>query len=96
MIVPDADLGDSIEVYLLASDCEPPHSGYAYLDGALFGRGRARGRLAPTRSDAERIRHCRPRPAAAGTARLVLAPPRLATDTAFTRDNHHPTSGAVI
>lgn len=34
VIVPDADLGDSIQVYLLASDCEPTaHLGYAYLDG---------------------------------------------------------------
>lgn len=34
VVVPDADLGDSIEVYLLASDCEPSaHTGYAYLDG---------------------------------------------------------------
>lgn len=34
VIVPDADLGDTIEVYLLASDCSPTgHSGYAYLDG---------------------------------------------------------------
>ena len=34
VVVPDADLGDSIEVYLLASDCEPTgHTGYAYLDG---------------------------------------------------------------
>ena len=34
VVVPDADLGDSIEVYLLASDCSPAgHSGYAYLDG---------------------------------------------------------------
>ncbi|TAG78307.1 MAG: IPTL-CTERM sorting domain-containing protein [Burkholderiales bacterium] len=34
VIVPNADLGDTIEVYLLASDCEPTaHPGYAYLDG---------------------------------------------------------------
>lgn len=34
VVVPDADLGDTIEVYLLASDCEPAgHAGYAYLDG---------------------------------------------------------------
>jgi len=34
VIVPDADLGDTIEVFLLASDCSPAaHSGYAYLDG---------------------------------------------------------------
>ncbi|MBL8309965.1 MAG: hypothetical protein JNL19_06055 [Burkholderiales bacterium] len=34
VVVPDADLGDSIEVYLLASDCQPTgHTGYAYLDG---------------------------------------------------------------
>ncbi len=34
VIVPDADLSDSIEVYLLASDCAPSaHTGYAYLDG---------------------------------------------------------------
>lgn len=34
VVVPNADLGDTIEVYLLASDCEPTgHSGYAYLDG---------------------------------------------------------------
>ena len=34
VLVPDADLGDTIEVYLLASDCAPTaHSGYAYLDG---------------------------------------------------------------
>lgn len=34
VLVSDADLGDSIEVYLLASDCQPTaHSGYAYLDG---------------------------------------------------------------
>lgn len=43
VLVPDADLGDSIEVYLLASDCEPTaHSGYAYLDGfgsAVVGPG---------------------------------------------------------
>lgn len=34
VVVPNADLGDTIEVYLLASDCQPTgHSGYAYLDG---------------------------------------------------------------
>lgn len=34
VVVPDADLGDEIEVYLLASDCaQGGHSGYAYLDG---------------------------------------------------------------
>lgn len=34
IVVPDADEGDVIEVYLLASDCEPQgHAGYAYLDG---------------------------------------------------------------
>lgn len=34
VVVPDADLGDTIEVYLLASDCSPTgHAGYAYLDG---------------------------------------------------------------
>ena len=34
VLVADADVGDSIEVYLLASDCSPTaHSGYAYLDG---------------------------------------------------------------
>ena len=34
VVVPDADLGDTIEVYLLASDCRPTgHAGYAYLDG---------------------------------------------------------------
>lgn len=34
ILVPDADVGDSIEVYLLASDCSPSaHFGYAYLDG---------------------------------------------------------------
>ena len=39
VVVPDADLGDTIEVYLLASDCSPSaHAGYAYLDG--FGSGR--------------------------------------------------------
>ena len=34
VLVPDSNVGDSIEVYLLASDCSPTaHSGYAYLDG---------------------------------------------------------------
>lgn len=34
VIIPDASNGHSIEVYLLASDCQPAgHSGYAYLDG---------------------------------------------------------------
>jgi hypothetical protein len=34
IVVPDADLGDTIEVYLLAADCsQGGHSGYAYLDG---------------------------------------------------------------
>lgn len=34
VVVPDADLGDVIEVYLLAADCaQSGHSGYAYLDG---------------------------------------------------------------
>lgn len=34
IVVPDADLGDVIEVYLLAADCNAGgHSGYAYLDG---------------------------------------------------------------
>ncbi len=34
VIVPDASVGHSIEVYLLASDCSPSaHLGYAYLDG---------------------------------------------------------------
>ncbi len=45
VVVPDADLGDSIEVYLLASDCAPSaHTGYAYLDGfgsAVVGPGAA-------------------------------------------------------
>ncbi len=52
VIVPDADLGDSIEVYLLASDCEPTaHSGYAYLDGfgsAVVGPGAAGPTAVPT------------------------------------------------
>jgi len=50
--VPDADLGDSIEVYLLASDCQPTaHSGYAYLDGfgsAVVGPGAAGPTAVPT------------------------------------------------
>ena len=34
VVVPDASVGHSIEVYLLASDCSPSaHLGYAYLDG---------------------------------------------------------------
>ena len=34
IVVPNGNLGDSIEVYLIASDCSPvAHSGYAYLDG---------------------------------------------------------------
>ena len=34
VVVPNADLGDTIEVYLMASDCSPTgHAGYAYLDG---------------------------------------------------------------
>ncbi len=34
VIVPNADLGDTIEVYLLGADCSlGGHSGYAYLDG---------------------------------------------------------------
>ncbi len=34
VVVPDSDIGDTIEVYLLGSDCSPTaHTGYAYLDG---------------------------------------------------------------
>ena len=34
VVVPDADLGDTIEVYLLAAGCsQSGHYGYAYLDG---------------------------------------------------------------
>lgn len=34
VVVPDASIGHTIEVYLLASDCEQTgHAGYAYLDG---------------------------------------------------------------
>ena len=34
VVVSNADLGDTIEVYLMASDCSPTgHAGYAYLDG---------------------------------------------------------------
>ena len=34
VVVPNADLGDTIEVYLMASDCSlAGHAGYAYLDG---------------------------------------------------------------
>lgn len=34
VVVSNSDLGDTIEVYLMASDCSPNgHAGYAYLDG---------------------------------------------------------------
>lgn len=34
IIVPDADIGDTLEIQALASDCEPTaHAGYVYLDG---------------------------------------------------------------
>jgi hypothetical protein len=34
IVVPDADLGDTLEIQALASDCQPTgHAGYVYLDG---------------------------------------------------------------
>lgn len=55
VIVPDADLGDSIEVYLLASDCsQTGHAGYAYLDGfgsTVVAQGAATA-VVPTLSEA--------------------------------------------
>jgi hypothetical protein len=34
IVVPDADLGDTLEIQALASDCSPSaHAGYVYLDG---------------------------------------------------------------
>ena len=34
ILVPDADLGDTLEIQALASDCQPTgHAGYVYLDG---------------------------------------------------------------
>jgi hypothetical protein len=34
IVVPDADLGNTLEIQALGSDCEPGgHSGYVYLDG---------------------------------------------------------------
>jgi hypothetical protein len=34
IVVPDADLGDTLEIQALASDCSPTaHPGYVYLDG---------------------------------------------------------------
>lgn len=34
ILVPDADLGDTLEIQALASDCSPSaHAGYVYLDG---------------------------------------------------------------
>lgn len=43
IVVPDADLGDTLEIQALASDCSPTaHPGYVYLDGfgsAVVGPG---------------------------------------------------------
>jgi hypothetical protein len=34
IVVPNADLGDTLEITALASDCQPTgHAGYVYLDG---------------------------------------------------------------
>jgi IPTL-CTERM motif len=34
IVVPDADIGDTLEIQALASDCSPSaHAGYVYLDG---------------------------------------------------------------
>ena len=34
IVIPDADLGDTLEIQALASDCSPTaHAGYVYLDG---------------------------------------------------------------
>lgn len=98
VVVPNADLGDTIEVYLLASDCEPTgHSGYAYLDG--FGSrvvppgGGARG----GRADAERGRFHGPGPSAGGCRRhLAAAPPQLTSAGSATAPQTLPWEGFVF
>ena len=50
IVVPDADLGDTLEIQALASDCSPTaHAGYVYLDGfgsAVVGTAHRSGRRA--------------------------------------------------
>jgi len=56
VVVPDADLGDTLEIEALASDCSPTaHPGYVYLDGfgsAVVGPGGPTGPVdVPTLSE---------------------------------------------